>query len=74
MSDDDDMRPEYDFSTGGVVGKYYERYKRGTNVVLLDPDLVAEFPDSESVNRTLRRVLQGRRRRRRRTAQGSPSS
>jgi hypothetical protein len=50
------MRAEYDFS-GGVRGKYVERYRSGTNVVLLDPDLIGAFPDSQSVNDTLRAVL-----------------
>ena len=39
------MLPEYDF-TGAVRGKYYERYRQGTNVVLLDPDVAAVFRDS----------------------------
>ena len=39
---EDDMRPEYDLS-GGVRGKYYERYRQGTNVVRLDPDVAAAF-------------------------------
>lgn len=41
---DDEMRPEYDFS-GGVRGKYVERYAKGTNVVLLDPDVAEVFRD-----------------------------
>jgi hypothetical protein len=53
---DDDMRPEYDLR-GGVRGKYYERYKQGTNVVLLEPDLAEVFRDSDSVNRALREYL-----------------
>ncbi|MEX2547832.1 MAG: hypothetical protein WD830_08600 [Chloroflexota bacterium] len=73
MNGDDDMRAEYDFSTGGVVGKYYERYQQGTNVVLLDPDLLEEFPDSESVNQTLRRVLRERRKRRGKSSAASTS-
>ena len=40
IDSDDDMLPEYDF-TGAVRGKYYERYRQGTNVVLLDPDVAA---------------------------------
>ncbi len=38
--EEDDLRPEYDFSQmiGGVRGKYVERYRKGTNLVLLDPD------------------------------------
>jgi Trm5-related predicted tRNA methylase len=53
QSETDEMRPEYDFR-GGVRGKYAERYARGTNVVLLDPDVAEVFPDSEAVNRALR--------------------
>jgi hypothetical protein len=52
----DDMRSEYDL-TDGVRGKYYERFRRGTNVVLLDSDLAAVFRDSESVNLALRQFL-----------------
>jgi hypothetical protein len=52
----DEMRPEYDFR-GGVRGKYYERYRQGTNVVLLEPDVAEVFRDSASVNKALRRYL-----------------
>ncbi len=52
----DEMRPEYDIK-GGVRGKYYERYRQGTNLVLLEPDVAAVFPDSESVNRALRVLI-----------------
>jgi hypothetical protein len=52
----DDMRPEYDFS-GGVRGKYAAQYAAGTNVVRLEPDVAAVFPDSESVNAALRMVM-----------------
>jgi hypothetical protein len=52
----DEMRPEYDLS-GGVRGKYYERYQQGTNVVLLEPDLAKVFRDSGSVNKALRVYL-----------------
>ena len=53
---DDDMLPEYDF-TGAVRGKYYERYRQGTNVVLLDPDVAAVFRDSAAVNDALRLLV-----------------
>ncbi len=53
--DDVEMLPEYDL-TGGVRGKYVERYRQGTNVVLLDPDVAEKFPTSESVNQALRRL------------------
>ena len=51
-----EMRAEYDFS-GGVRGKYVDRYRRGTNVVLIDPELADAFPDSKSVNEALRALV-----------------
>ena len=53
------MRDHYDFSKG-VRGKYAKRYKEGTNLVLLDPDVAREFPDSAAVNDALRKVLRNR--------------
>ena len=44
------MRKEYDFSKG-VRGKYAKRYKEGTNIVLLDPDVAKVFKTSSSVNK-----------------------
>jgi len=55
--DADDMLEEYDFSNG-VRGKYVERLKGGSNIVVLDPDLTDLFPDSESVNHALRHLAQ----------------
>ena len=54
--DADEMRPEYDFS-GGIRGKYASRYARGTNVVLLAPDVAEVFKTSEAVNDALRSQL-----------------
>lgn len=54
--DDPDMQAEYDFSNG-VRGKYASRYKQGTNIVLLSPDVAEAFPDSETVNETLRALM-----------------
>lgn len=53
---DDDMLPEYDFSNA-VRGKYYERYRQGTNVVLLDPDVAEVFPNATAVNDALRALV-----------------
>jgi len=50
------MRPEYDFSDG-VRGKYAAQYAKGTNLVRLEPDVSAVFPDSESVNAALRILM-----------------
>lgn len=57
---DDELRPEYDLREllkGGVRGKYAARYRAGTNLVLLDPDVAKAFPDEESVNEALRLVI-----------------
>lgn len=53
----DEMRPEYDIR-GGVRGKYFERFRQGTNVVLLQPDVAAVFRSSEAVNRALRELIE----------------
>lgn len=55
-ADRDTMRPEYAFS-GGVRGKYAARYREGTNIVLLDPDVAEVFTSSEAVSRALRAIL-----------------
>jgi hypothetical protein len=57
----DELRAEYDLSEllkGGVRGKYADRYREGTNLVLLSPDVAAVFRDEESVNEALRLVMQ----------------
>ena len=56
----DELRTEYDLGKllkGGVRGKYTRRYRTGTNVAVLDPDVAEAFPDSQSVNEALRLVL-----------------
>jgi len=57
--DDDDLQPEYDFASmkGGVRGKYVARLRKGTNLVLLEPEIAAAFPSAEAVNEALRGVL-----------------
>ena len=55
-SPEPEMRDEYDFS-GGVRGKYAAEYARGTNIVVLDPDVAEVFPTSESVNEALRAIM-----------------
>ena len=55
----DELRPEYDFATmkGGVRGKYVDRYRAGTNLALLEPDVAEAFPTDEAVNEALRTLL-----------------
>ena len=64
----DDLRPEYDLSKlkGGVRGKYLGRYRAGTNLVLLSPDVAKHFPDEKAVNTALRALIQVAKRPRRR--------
>jgi len=56
MNDDDTLRAEYpaDLIRSGERGKYAERYREGTNVVVIDPDLRRIFPDAAAVNQALR--------------------
>lgn len=57
---DDELRPEYDLAEllkGGARGKYVARYRAGTNLVLLDPDVAKAFPDEAAVNEALRLVI-----------------
>src|SRR4051812_5797503 len=51
--DRDTMRAEYDFSRA-ARGVTAARYRQGTNVIVLDPDVSALFPDSTAVNEALR--------------------
>ncbi len=55
----DDLRPEYDLSAlgRGVRGKYFRRATSGTNLVLIDPDLVRTFPTDKAVNDALRMLV-----------------
>jgi hypothetical protein len=57
----DELRPEYDLSKmlkKSVRGKYAARYKAGTNLVLLEPDVAKAFPTEKEVNEALRLVMQ----------------
>jgi len=42
---------------GGICGKHYQKYRKGSNVVLLQPDVAEAFPSEEAVNEALRGVL-----------------
>ena len=55
QDDRDTLRDEYDFSNG-VRGKHHEAYRKGTNVILLEPDVADVFKDSASVNQALRTI------------------
>ena len=55
----DALRREYDLAKlkGGVRGKYVARYKQGTNLILLSPDVARHFPDEQAVNAALRALI-----------------
>jgi len=54
-----DLKQEYDLKSlgKGVRGKYFEDYQKGTNVVVIDPELSKSFPNAKAVNDALRKVL-----------------
>ena len=57
----DELRPEYDLREllkAGIQGKYADRYREGTNLVLLDHDVSEAFPTDKAVNEALRLVIQ----------------
>lgn len=56
---EDDVKPEYDFASmkGGVRGKYVSRLRKGSNIVVLEPEIAAAFPSEAAVNEALRGVL-----------------
>lgn len=54
------LEKEYDLKTlgNGVRGKYFDQYQKGTNVVVIDPDLSKAFPNAKAVNDALRNILE----------------
>jgi hypothetical protein len=56
---EDDIRAEYlrEDLGSGVRGKYFNRYIRGTNLVLLDDRVAKAFPTAEAVNEALLGLL-----------------
>ena len=56
INEDQNMLEEYDFSKG-IRGKYAERYNKGTNVIVIDPDVAEYFSDSKAVNDALRSII-----------------
>jgi len=56
----DDLRSEYDLREllkDGVQGKYADRFQEGTNLVLLDSDVMETFLNDKAVNEALRLVI-----------------
>ena len=59
VKESDELRPEYKREDlgQGVRGKYFEAYQKGTNLVLLSPDVAKVFPTGEAVNEALRSLI-----------------
>lgn len=58
----DELRPEYDLSQlkGGLRGKYHRQAITGSNLVVIEPDLAALFPNSKAVNQALRALVRSK--------------
>ena len=56
----EELRPEYrrEDIGQGVRGKYFKSYQKGTNLVLLSPDVAKAFPTEEAVNDALRALIE----------------
>jgi hypothetical protein len=56
----DELRREYKRSDFGKLerGRYYDRVKGSSNVVVLDADLAAVFPNSAAVNKALHSLVE----------------
>ena len=59
VRESDELRPEYrrEDLGQGVRGKYFESYQKGTNLVLLSPDVAKVFPTEDAVNEALRFLI-----------------
>jgi hypothetical protein len=57
--DVDELRPEYRREDFGRLerGKYAERVKEASNVVVLEPEVARAFPNAQAVNDALRGLL-----------------
>lgn len=60
MKKADEMRAEYrrDDLGKGVRGKHYSEFKKGSNLVLLTPELSKIFPSNEAVNAALNSLVE----------------
>jgi hypothetical protein len=58
-ADKDELRKEYarkDLGKG-ARGKYYDEYMKGTNLVLLSPEVASVFTSEKSVNDALKNLI-----------------
>lgn len=60
-SEKDELREAYkrsDFPGGLVRGKYAERLRRASNIVVLKPEVAAVFPNEQAVNNALLSLIE----------------
>jgi len=59
VKESDELRPEYKREDlgRGIRGKYFESYQKGTNLILLNPDVAKVFPNEAAVNEALRSLI-----------------
>ena len=57
---EDELRPEYRREDFGTMerGKYAERTKASSNIVVLAPDVAEAFPNADAVNQALRKLIE----------------
>ncbi|NQU64159.1 MAG: hypothetical protein HQ517_07745 [SAR324 cluster bacterium] len=55
----DELRKEYSRKDlgKGARGKYYDDYMKGTNLVLLSPEVASVFTDEKAVNDALKNLI-----------------
>jgi hypothetical protein len=61
QTDKDELRAEYkrsDFPEGLVRGKYAERLRKSSNIVVLKPEVAEVFPNEEAVNSALLSLIE----------------
>ena len=59
--DKDELRAEYkrsDFPAGLVRGKYAERMRESSNIVVLRPEVAQVFPNEDAVNNALLSLIE----------------
>jgi len=59
VKEPDELRPQYrrEDLGKGVRGKYFESYQKGSNLVLLNPEVAKVFPTEAAVNKALKSLI-----------------
>ncbi len=59
VNESGELRPEYKREDlgQGIRGKYYDSYQKGTNLVLINPEVAKVFPTEAAVNEALMSLI-----------------